>query len=462
MEPNKRGFWWKAILAGLVLILLIVWKVRSSIPTAPGGAPAPAETGGGGRRGGGPGGPGNLPVPVTLAIVETKDVPIYLDGLGTVQAFNSVTVKVRVDGELKTVAFTEGQIVKIGDLLAEIDPRIYQSALDQALAKKAQDEALLANARAQFERSSELMAKKVLDKQTFDTQRFAVDQLAASVQADQAAADNARVQLGYTRILAPIGGRTGVRLVDQGNIVKASDQTGIVVINQLQPISLVFTLPEQNVSAIQDALRNDGKPLRVVAVDRDNTTTRGEGELAVVDNQIDTTTGTIKLKASFPNADSRLWPGQFVNARLLARTLKDALVVPTPVVQRGPQGTFAYVIKADQTAEVRPVKVAISEDGISVISEGLSVGEQVAVDGQYRLQAGAKVMVNTGNAPVAGPPDGRARAAESAGPPRPRREGGLGSGPRPGGPKDEGAAGAKPEAADGAPKPKASPGKPAQ
>ena len=383
---------------------------------------------GGGRRGGG--GFGG-PVPVLAGTVEARDVPIYLNGNGTVQAFNTVTVRARVDGTLDKVAFTEGQDVKAGDLLAQIDPRPYQAQLDQAVAKKAQDEAMLANGRSVAKRNEELLTKKVLDQQTYDTQKFTVDQLVATVQADQAAIDNARTQLDYTRITAPIDGRVGVRQIDQGNIIHAADTGGLVVIAQLHPISLVFTLPEQNLQLIRDEAPEDPakNPMTVVAVgrDNDNATPLGQGTLAVIDNQIDQTTGTIKLKATFQNDDLRLWPGQFVNARLLLTTRKDGTVVPTNVVQRGPQGSYVFVIKPDQTVEARPVKVAKEEGGISLIDDGIKPGEQVVVDGQYKLQGGSKVEVahRDGNGPPGGDQKegphrgGTRRAAKSGGNPGP-------------------------------------------
>ena len=350
---------------------------------------------------------GAMPVPVIAGVVEKKDVPIYLDGIGTVQAFNTVTVNARVDGELKKLAFTEGQDVKTGDLLAQIDPAPFQATFDQAVAKKAQDEAQLANARLNMTRDADLFAKKVISIQDRDTQQALVNQLDATVKADVAAIQSAKVQLDYTRIVAPISGRTGLSLVDQGNIVRAASSTGIVVLTQLQPISLVFTLPEQDLRAIQEAGGATGN-LRVFAVDRDTKTTLDEGKLAVINNQIDTTTGTIKLKADYPNKDLQLWPGQFVNGRLLLTMRKDGLVVPASVVQRGPQGPFAFVIKSDDTVEIRAVKVGQIEQGQALIEDGLQAGERVVVDGQYKLQAGARVKRDTSGPPSGAPRDTRA------------------------------------------------------
>jgi len=334
-------------------------------------------------------------VPVVAGHVAQKDVPIYLDGIGTVQAFNAVTVHVRVDGELTKVAFTEGQDVKAGDLLAQIDPDPFRAMLEQAEAKKAQDEAQLANARIELER--DISASNAVARQVIDTQRALADQLEATVKADQAAINSAQVQLNYTTITSPLNGRTGVRLVDQGNIVHASDPNGLVVVTQLKPISVVFTLPEQTLQAIRK--EHATGEIEVLAVDRDNRTVLATGRLAVIDNQIDPTTGTIRLKATFPNDDLRLWPGQFVNARLLLTTRKDGLVVPASVVQRGPDGAYAFVIKEDQTVALQPIKVAQIESGEALIDEGLQAGQAVVVDGQYRLQPGSKVSLSTSQKP---------------------------------------------------------------
>ncbi len=326
----KKFFW---IICLLALALAGGWFMWHRHQGAAAEAPG---SGKGGRGGGGPMGP----VPVVAAAVGQKDVPIYLDGLGTVQAFNSVTIRPRVDGQLETIAFTEGEEVKAGDLLATIDPRPFQSALTQAEAKKRQDEAQFANAQTILTRNTELLKKGALDKQTFDTSKSQADQLQATVQADQAALENAQTQLSYTQIASPIAGRVGVRQVDAGNIVRAGDPNGLVVVTQLQPISVVFTLPQQELPAVLER-SGDGAALPVRVFDRSNTRPLGEGTLAVIDNQIDQGTGTVKLKATFPNEDQRLWPGQFVNARLLLTTRKDAAVIAASAVQRGPNGTYA-------------------------------------------------------------------------------------------------------------------------
>lgn len=406
---------------GWIVLLCIValgawWFVRhrqaasAQATGAPAGSPRSGGAGGsGGRGGGGPGGGQGL-VPVVAGEVKQQDVPIYLDGLGTVQAFNTVTVRARVDGELQKVVFTEGQEVKAGQLLAVVDPRPYQAQVDQAEAKKKQDEAQLANARLVLGRNEDLLRKKVIDQQTYDTSKYAADQLEATVQADQAALDNARTQLDYTQIKSPIDGRVGVRLVDQGNIIHANDTNGLVVITQLRPITVVFTLPEQS---LQSILQQGGDPraMRVSAMDRANKTALGEGQLAVVDNQIDQTTGTIRLKATFPNDELKLWPGQFVNARLLLTTRKDGLVIPASVVQRGPQGTYAYVIKPDKSVEMRSIKVAQTEGNEALIDDGLQAGEQVVVDGQYKLQPGARVELTGGPKPPQQSQDGKTPGA---------------------------------------------------
>ncbi len=339
----------------------------------------------------GRGGVGGFPVPIVAGKVEVKDVPIYLDGLGTVQAFNTVTVHSRVDGQINKIAFIEGQDIHAGDLLAQIDPAPFQAQLDQSSAKKSQDEAQLAIARLTLTRDKELLTSKILPQQDYDTQQATVDQLEATVRGDQAAIDNAKVQLAYATITSPIDGRIGLRMIDQGNIVHANDVGGLVVITQLRPISVTFTLPEQNLQLIQQHSAQSGE-LKTLALDRDNRTTLSEGKLAVIDNQIDVTTGTIRLKAVFSNGDLKLWPGQFVNIRLLLETRRGP-VVPASVIQRGPDGDFAFVIDSDLKAAVRPIKVAQVDRGQALIQEGLNPGELVVVDGQYKLQPGSKVKL---------------------------------------------------------------------
>ncbi len=379
--PRKRGGG-IIFLAVLALMGLGVWRIYKHFH------PSLEATAGGGAGAAGAGGPAkNFPVPVVEGIVVMKDVPVYLDGLGTVQGFNTVTVHSRVDGQLLKVLFTEGQDVHAGDVLAELDPAPFQASLDQATARKAQDEVALANARVDLERYANLLKTEGVTQQIYDTQKALVSQLEASIKSDQAAIDSTKVQLDYTTIRSPIDGRVGIRQVDAGNIVHANDANGIVVVTQLKPISVLFTLPEQSLSKLQ----REAADFTVLAVGRDNTNVLAEGKLAVIDNQIDTSTGTIKLKATFPNETLRLWPGQFINTRLLLSTRKDGLVVPASVVQRGPAGAFAYVINEDLSVEMRAVKVAQIESGLALIDDGLKAGERVVVDGQYKLQPGSKV-----------------------------------------------------------------------
>jgi len=358
------------------------------------------------------------PVPVIAGTVAQKDVPIYLTGIGNVQAFNTVTVRARVDGQIDKIAFTEGQDVHEGDLLAQIDPDPFHAILAQAVAKKGQDEALIANARVDLKRYADMLANEGVTQQQYDTQKALVDQLIATVNSDQATVDSAKVMLAYTTISSPIDGRIGLRLVDKGNIVRASDLTGIVVITQLKPISVVFLLPEQALGPIQQQCQGTDPSLAVLAFSQGDTNVVGEGKLAVIDNQIDPSTRQFKLKATFPNTDLRLWPGQFVNARLLLTVQKGAIVVPKVVIQRGPEGDFAFVIKDDQSVEVRPVKVATTlavqvDQGDAIIEAGLQPGERVVVEGQFKLQQGSRVRLADagGKTEGRGPkPEGKAKA----------------------------------------------------
>jgi len=329
-------------------------------------------------------------VPVTAGLAEPKDIPVYLTGLGTVQAFNTVVVKVRVDGQLDKVAFTEGQDVKVGDLLAQIDPRPFQAALDQAKAVKAKDEAQLKGAQVDLSRYQGLAAQNAVARQTLDTQIVLVGQLEATIQGDQAAIESAQTQLAYSTITAPLSGRTGVRLVDQGNIVHASDANGLVMITQLQPISVIFNLSDRQLTNISREMTKG--PLKVIAEGRTDHQPLGEGTLALVDNLIDQSTGTVRLKATFPNEDHALWPGQFVNIRLLLRTLQQVVTVPSTAIQRGPDGMFVYVIKPDSTVAMQPVSVGQMTDGTSVVESGLQPGDKIVVRGQYRLQPGTRIQ----------------------------------------------------------------------
>jgi membrane fusion protein, multidrug efflux system len=326
-------------------------------------------------------------VPVTLAPAVKADYPVYLTGLGTVQGFNTVVVRTRVDGQIDKLGFKEGQLVKQGNLLVEIDPRPFQATLDQAKAKKAQDEANLANANLDLQRYTKL--GEFATKQQTDTQRSTVVQLTAQITADDAAISNAQTQLDYTSVKAPISGVAGLRQVDVGNIVNAATQTGIVTIAQIEPIAVIFTAPEEQLPYINEA--QAAQPLKVIALTTDGKKTLSEGVLSVINNQVDTTSGTIRLKAVFDNMDHALWPGQSVSTRLLLKTLKDATVVPDDAIQHGTDGLYAYAVNQDNKAELRKVKVSQSIDGRSVVDAGLSPGEQVITAGQYRVQPGTLV-----------------------------------------------------------------------
>ena len=332
-------------------------------------------------------GDSSAPIPVTVVRVQKTDFPVYLNGLGTVQPYDTVTVRSRVDGQIIKVAFRQGQMVKEGDTLVQIDPRPYQAALDQVVSKKEQDEANLKNAKLNLERYASLAQKDYASKQQVDTQQATVDQLAAQIRGDQAAVENAQTQLSYTTIKAPLSGRTGFRLIDPGNIVHASDQSGIVTIVQLQPISVVFTAPEEEVPQINKALEKGAVPVK--ALSSDGIKTLSEGRLAFVNNEVDQASGTIRMKATFGNKDNVLWPGLSVSTRLLVDTLNQVATVPDNAVQRGPNGLYAFVIGDDNKADVQAIKVSQSGDGVSVIEEGLTPGQKVVVAGQYRLQVGS-------------------------------------------------------------------------
>jgi membrane fusion protein, multidrug efflux system len=339
-------------------------------------------------------GPARTPVPVKIAVVEKADFPVYLTGLGTVQGFNTVLVRTRVDGQINKIDFKEGQFVKEGDTLVEIDPRPFRAALDQAKAKKAQDEANLANANLDLQRFTRL--GEFATRQQTDTQRSQVAQLTAQIEADQAAIDNAQTQFDYATVKAPISGVAGIRQVDVGNIVNATTQTGIVSIAQIEPIAVIFTAPEEQLPDIKAALA--ASPPKVIALSTDGKKELSTGTLALINNQVDTTSGTIRLKAVFDNKDHALWPGQSVSTRLLVRTLKDATVVPDDAVQHGNDGLYAYTVSADNKAELRKIKVTNSIDGRSVVDEGLSPGQQVITAGQYKVQPGALVGTTVADA----------------------------------------------------------------
>jgi multidrug efflux system membrane fusion protein len=382
-----------------------LWKVMDwPVPFFGASAPAPVAGGPAGFRR--PAGGQIAPV-VRVAAARAGELPIYTDALGTAQAYNSVVVASRVDGQLIRLNFREGQDVKEGDLLAQIDPRTYQAQLDQALAKRAQDQAQLDNAKRDLERYGALVKQNYASAQQYDTSRAQVAQIEATLKSDDAAISAARILLSYTNITAPISGRLGLRLVDPGNIVRANDTTGIVVITQLQPISVVFTLPQQRLAEVAGKMRA-GEKLEVRAM-RADATALDTGTVEFVDNQVDPTTGTIKLKAVFPNEALELWPGSFVNVRLRLGTVRDAILIPSSAVQYGPEGPFAFVIGADSAAEVRPIKPAQAEGDVTAITGGLAAGERVVLGGQDRLRAGTAVTVSGDGEPGAARPAGAAR-----------------------------------------------------
>lgn len=331
-------------------------------------------------------------IPVTAGVVATADVPVVLNGIGTVQAFNMVTIKSRVDGQIVKVEFAEGQEVKAGDRLVQIDPRPFQAALEQAQAAKAKDEATLASAQADLDRYSKLVGSGYQTRQSYDQQKAVVAQTQAAIKGDQAQIDTAQLNLGYSDIRSPIDGRLGAKLVDAGNMVRATDATGLVTIAQLKPIFVSFTLPQDVAHKVRE--RQAKAPLEVMAYGQDATTLLATGKLTLIDNAIDQATGTIRLKASFANGDERLWPGEFANLRVILNVRKGATTVPAQTVQDGATGHFAYVIKPDDTVERREVEIAGVQDGVAIVTKGLSPGEKIVVDGQYRLTQGARVRLS--------------------------------------------------------------------
>lgn len=366
-------------------------------------------------------------VPVTVASAQRQDVPIMLDAIGTVQALNTITIRAQVDGQLTEIAFTEGQMVKRGDVLARIDPRSYQAALDQAVAKKAQDEAQLANARLDLQRYTTLARNEGVSRQQQDTQRAQVAQFEALVASDQGAIDAARTQLSFTTIRAPIDGRVGLRLVDQGNLVRSGDATGIVTVSQLQPIAVTFTLPQQEIGRVLEALGRGSVPVQALRPASGGSGSGNAapivGELLTIDSAVDASTGTIKLKATFGNEDGRLWPGAFVTMRLRIDTVKDAVTVPLVAVQRGPDGAYAFVLKPDQTVEQRPLQLGVLTTSEAVVRRGVEPGEKVVTSGALRLNAGTAVNATDEAAPTDAPAPGQRRlrprqAADAAPSPR--------------------------------------------
>jgi membrane fusion protein, multidrug efflux system len=332
------------------------------------------------------------PIAVDMATVERADVPVYLQGLGTVQAFYTVTVTARVDGQIEKVAFREGQDVKKGALLVQIDPRPYQAALGVAIATRDKDRAQLANARRDMDRYALLAPEDLASKQTVDTQRALIAQLTAQVKGDEAAIDNARTQLEYTTITSPIAGRTGIRLVDPGNIVRAADTAGMVVVTQLEPIAIIFTLPEEAFGQLSAALARG--PVAATALARAGSEELDTGTVELIDNQIDQATGTIRVKAILPNQHRRLWPGEFVNVRVLTRTRRNVLTIPASALERGPNGLFTYLVRPDSSVAVAPLTAGEQNGNIVVIEKGLAAGERVVTSNQYRLQPGSRVRAS--------------------------------------------------------------------
>lgn len=386
---------------GVLTAILLLALIGAACTGSPGPSPARANT--------------PQTIPVTVASVQKQDLPIYLSGLGSISAYFTVGVKSRVDGQLVEVKFKEGEFVKKGDLLAVIDPRPYQVQLEQAQAQLFKDQASLRDAQLNYQRYKDLLQNSgAMSQQQVDTQKATADQLEGAVRNDQAAVDNAKLNLVYCHITAPESGRVGLRLVDPGNIVHASDANPMLVITQLQPITALFTLPEDQVQTVAQHMRR--APLEVDAYSRDDQTKIATGQLLTIDNQIDQTTGTARLKAVFQNKDNALWPNQFVNIHLLLETVKGATVIPSAAVQRGPQGDYVYVVKSDNTVEARPVNVATTEGSMAQITNGVSPNETIVTDGQDKLQPGSHVEAHR---QPANPNAGAQSAATPSGPATP-------------------------------------------
>jgi membrane fusion protein, multidrug efflux system len=385
---QSRAWIWIVVVA---LAIGGFWYYRSSHSNPQNSGAAPAAPGAASGRGGRG---ANFTVPVVVATATKGDLPVYLNGLGTVTPLNTVTVRSRVDGQLINVSFKEGQYVNAGDLLAEIDPRPFQVQLEQAEGQLAKDTAQRKDAEANLERYKLLFQEGVIPKQQLDTQAASVGQSDGAIKTDQGQIDNAKLQLTYARITSPISGRVGLRLVDPGNIVHATDTNGLVIITQVQPIAVIFTLPQDQLPQVFDKIHK-GVQLNVEAFDRDNTMKIASGKLLTIDNQIDTTTGTYKLKAVFNNEDSSLFPNQFVNTHLLVDTRRNLSLVPLAAIQRGPQGAYVYVVGDRNTVKIQSVTVAQTTGGTVGISDGLQAGQVVVTDGQDKLQDGTKVIPNT-------------------------------------------------------------------
>src|SRR5580704_10610120 len=389
--PEAKSRWWLWLIVLAIVVGAGVWYFKSKGSTeaqGPAGAPQGAK---GGRPGQG------MPVqavPVVVATAQRGDLPVYFNGLGTVTAFNTVTVRSRVDGQIVKINFTEGQTVHQGDALVEIDPRPYQVQLEQAEGQLAKDQAQLRDVQVDYERYQLLFKEGVIPKQQVDTQQAQVGQYQGAIRADQGTIDNAKLQIVYSHITAPITGRVGLRLVDMGNIVHAADTTGLLVITQLQPIAVIFALPQDQLSQVLSKLHS-GTQLPVDAYDRDDVTRIATGKLLTIDNQIDTTTGTYKLKSEFSNEKNSLFPNQFVNVHLLVDTKHNVTIVPSTAIQRGPQGTYVYLAQPDNTVKIQPVTVALASGSSVGVSTGLQAGDNVVVDGQDKLQDGSKIEART-------------------------------------------------------------------
>ncbi len=393
--PRRRRWW---VLLGVVVLVAAVWVVRARLSVRP--AASPGRSGAQAAR----------PVPVVAATLARRDVPIYLEGLGNVTAFKTVAVKAQVDGRLDQVLFREGQAVRKGQVLAQIDPRPFQVQLHQAEGALARDEAQLKNARLNVSRDRELLAGKLIARQQLATDLATAGQLEGTVQIDKAAIETARLNLDYARITSPIDGVTGIRQVDPGNLVHASDASGVVVVTQLDPIAVLFTLPQDQLTPVMQALARGELPVDLYG--RDGSTLLGAGKLALIDNQINQATSTIRLKAIAANPRHLLWPNQFVNARLRLATNQGALVMPSTAVQRGPNGTFVYVIGSDSTVQLRPVELAGTQRDVAMVQSGVSEGERVVVDGQNQLRPGSHVVAREQQA--AGAPKVAADGADAA------------------------------------------------
>ena len=412
-SPAKSRWWLWVVVFGL--LAAGVWYYRTSHSGNPAVDAASPGAPGGVKRRGGPGG-GFPPVSVVVASAQKSDLPVYFNGLGTVNAFNTVTVHSRVDGQIIKVNFTEGQFVHEGDALVEIDPRPFQVQLEQAQGQMAKDQAQITNDKVDLARYQTLFKEGVIPRQQVDTQQALVGQYEGAIEADQATINNAKLQLTYSHVSAPISGRVGLRLVDAGNVVHASDSAGIVVITQLQPISVIFTLPQDQLPQVMAKIHS-GTKLVVDAFDRDDTAKITSGKLATIDNQIDTTTGTYKLKAIFTNQNNILFPNQFVNVHLLVDTLKNSVIVPATAIQRGPQGTYLYAVAEGNTVKIRPVTIAQTTGNSVGLSSGVNPGDVVVIDGQDKLQDNSKIIPNAVSAAPGRGPGVQQPASPNSAPP---------------------------------------------